>query len=81
VPFVLASAWANPNHVSHQVADHTSILRLIERRFNLPALSNRDANAHDLMDMFDFSSMQFEQPPSLATQPTSGVCRFSEVAA
>jgi hypothetical protein len=47
-------------------------LRFIERRFELSALTNRDGNAHDLLDMFDFSSAAYEQPPNIADQPTNG---------
>jgi len=37
--------WARRNYVSHVVHDHTSVLKLLETKWNLPALSNRDANA------------------------------------
>ncbi|HYM02042.1 MAG TPA: alkaline phosphatase family protein, partial [Stellaceae bacterium] len=33
VPFVAISPFAKPHYVSHEVADHTSILALIEKRF------------------------------------------------
>jgi phospholipase C len=73
VPFVMVSPWVKPHYVSHQVADHTSILRFIEKRFNLPSLSRRDAAAHDLLDMFDFSQPALLTPPSMPAQPTNGV--------
>jgi phospholipase C len=79
VPFILVSPWARKNYVSHTVADHTSILKLIETRFNLPSLTARDAGAHDLQDMFDFSAMSFETPPTMPAQPTTDVCDFSLV--
>lgn len=79
LPFIAISPWVKKNYVSHTVADHTSILRFIERRFNLPAMSRRDAAAHDLMDMFDFRRMSWETPPALPSQPTSGVCDWSQV--
>ncbi|MGE0407529.1 MAG: phospholipase C [Candidatus Korobacteraceae bacterium] len=81
VPFIMMSPWAKKHYVSHQVADHTSILKFIETRFELPSLTQRDAAAHDLLDMFDFSQMQFEHPPALPAQPTDGVCRYELVAA
>lgn len=79
VPLVVVSPWARKNFVSHQVADHTSILKLIETRFDLPSLTARDAAAHDLLDMFDFSKMSFATPPTLPAQPETGVCDFSQV--
>jgi len=79
VPFVMVSPWSNKNFVSHVVNDHTSILKLIETRFNLPALAARDAVASDLTDMFDFSQMSFPKPPDLPNQPEKGVCSNSLV--
>ena len=37
------------------VYDHTSVLAFIERKWNLPALTYRDANAHPITDFFDFT--------------------------
>jgi phospholipase C len=55
--------------VSHVVEDHTSILRFIETRFGLPALTNRDANANPMLEYFDFSRAAFATPPSLPAGP------------
>ncbi|HUS18783.1 MAG TPA: alkaline phosphatase family protein [Terriglobales bacterium] len=79
VPFIAVSPWARKNYVSHTTADHTSILRFIEKRFNLPPLSRRDAAAHDLLDMFNFNSMSWPTPPTLPTQPVNGVCDWTKV--
>ena len=48
VPCVMVSPRARRAHVSHRVYDHTSILKMIERRWGLPPLSVRDASANDL---------------------------------
>ena len=69
VPAVVVSPWARANYVSHTVYDHTSILRLVESKWNLPALSNRDANAHPMLDCFDFRSPAFLKPPALTPAP------------
>lgn len=79
VPFVMVSPWARKNFVSHAAADHTSILKFIETRFDLPSLSERDAAAHDLQDMLDFSAMSLETPEALPEQPETGVCDFGKV--
>ena len=47
------------------VTDHTSILRFIERRFKMPAMTARDANADPLLDLFDFNKAQLATPPFL----------------
>lgn len=68
VPAVIISPYAKANYVSHVVHDHTSILRLIETKWNLGALTYRDANASNLLDALDFaSSPAFAQPPKLVS--------------
>src|SRR5262249_48803661 len=53
MPFVAVSPFSKPSYVSHVVSSHTSFLALIEKRFSLPSLTLRDANANTLEDMFD----------------------------
>jgi phospholipase C len=49
------------------VHDHTSILKLIETKWNLPALTFRDANADTLLDTLDLHGPPaFRKPPPLA---------------
>ena len=62
VPFVAISPFSKPGYVSHTIADHASILALIEKRF-LPAedggrlhLTARDRFASTLEDLFDFDN-------------------------
>ncbi len=50
VPAVVVSPYSRPGGVSNVVCDHTSILATIERKWNLPALTRRDANAETVMD-------------------------------
>jgi phospholipase C len=72
VPMFVVSPWARANYVSRVVQDHTSILAFIERKWNLPALTLRDANAHPMTDYFDFSKPAFLKPPDLAAAPAIG---------
>ena len=65
VPVVVVSPFARPHFVSHRVNDHTSILRFIETRFGLPALTRRDAAANPMLEFFDFSRRSFAAPPGL----------------
>ena len=66
VPTIVVSPWAKADHVSHTVYDHTSILRLVETKWNLPALSYRDANANNMLDCLDLHRPAFLVPPVLA---------------
>src|SRR6185437_11576467 len=45
VPAVLVSPYARPDYVCDEVLDHTSVLRLVEQKWNLPPLTARDAAA------------------------------------
>jgi phospholipase C len=66
VPTAVISPYAKRNYVSHVVYDHTSVLAMVERKWNLPALTKRDANAKDLLDFLSFKSPGFVEPPLLA---------------
>ncbi len=80
VPVVVISPWSRPQTVIHLQTDYTSILRLIEERFNVPALTQRDATIPDMADpqngFFDFSAPHLLVPPPLPTQPTNGTCNY-----
>ncbi|HZR81178.1 MAG TPA: alkaline phosphatase family protein [Candidatus Binatia bacterium] len=66
VPAVIVSPFARSGYVSHRVHDLTSILKLIETKWNLPALTFRDANATDLLDTLDLiGPPRFLEPPTL----------------
>lgn len=69
VPFIVVSPFAKKSHVSHRIYDHTSIVRFIEARFVIPALTGRDANAEAPWDMFDFDDPPHLDPPAI-TIPT-----------
>ncbi|HEY4828734.1 MAG TPA: alkaline phosphatase family protein [Solirubrobacteraceae bacterium] len=69
VPLIVVSPWAKPHYVSRVVQDHTSVLAFIERKWNLPACTYRDANAHPMTDYFNFRHAAFATPPTLAAAP------------
>jgi phospholipase C len=53
IPTVLVSPFVKRKNVSSKVYDHSSVLRMIETRWNLQPLTIRDATANDLMDEID----------------------------
>jgi phospholipase C len=68
VPMAVISPYSRRCHVSHRVMDHTSICALVEAKWNLPAMTYRDANAWPMLDMLDLRRPAFLTPPTL-TQP------------
>ena len=62
VPLIVVSPWARKNYVSRIVQDHTSITAFVERKWNLPAMTFRDANAHPMTDYFDFTPAGLRHP-------------------
>ncbi|MGB9279594.1 MAG: alkaline phosphatase family protein [Pseudonocardiaceae bacterium] len=66
VPAVVVSPYAKRNYVSSTVFDHTSALKLIEEKWNLPPLTRRDASAVAPWDLIDLSAPPpFLEPPIL----------------
>jgi phospholipase C len=68
VPAIIISPYARPGYIDHTEYDFASVLRLVEERFDLAALTDRDAHANSLIGAFDFA--QKPQPPLLLTPRT-----------
>jgi len=64
VPAVIVSPYARPDCVLSDVFDHTSILKLVEEKWNLPALTRRDAAATAPLCALDLTA-----PPAFLTPP------------
>jgi phospholipase C len=71
LPLIVISPFTKKNYVSHTVADYTAMLKFIETRFNVPALTKRDAAQMDMTEFFDFENVPWATPP---TQASGGVC-------
>ncbi len=65
VPLILVSPWSKRGYVSHVPTSHSSLLRLVQARFELPALTRRDANATPPFDLLDLSSRPRLEVPAL----------------
>jgi phospholipase C len=61
VPTVIISPFAKKGFIDHTVYDTTAILKLIETRFGLDPLGERDKNSKDLTAAFDFMPHQAER--------------------
>ena len=66
VPMMVVSPFAKKHFVGHKTYDHTSIVRFIEARHVMPALTARDANAEAPWEMFDFDSPPHLAPPAIS---------------
>src|ERR1700722_13543725 len=66
VPAVIVSPYAGPDFVLREVLDHTSVLKLIEEKWNLPPLPRRDAAAVSPLGALDLTAPPaFLKPPLL----------------
>ena len=85
VPLIAVSAFSKRHYVSHTLADHASLLALIEKRFIGQAarrkqggsLTQRDLLANTLEDLFDFDrspSRKVQIPPAPAPVPGEHGC-------
>jgi phospholipase C len=79
IPLVVVSPYEKKNYVDHTVADYTAILKFIETRWSLPALSARDAAQMDMTEFFDFSNPPWTTPPTPPAQNTSGACYLNQL--
>ena len=75
VPLVIISPYAKAGYISHTQYEAASVLKFIEERFGLQPLTERDANANDIMDSFDFS--QTPLPPVILTTRSCPVVESS----
>ncbi len=66
VPAVIVSPYARADCVLSDVFDHTSVLKLVEEKWNLPPLTRRDAAAAAPLAALDLSAPPaFLKPPEL----------------
>jgi phospholipase C len=65
VPAAIVSPYAKPGFICSETYDHTSILRLIEDKWNLPSLTKRDAAARNPV----LEALDFGHPPAFLTPP------------
>lgn len=77
VPLIVISPFAKKTFVSHQVRDYTAMLEFIESRFNLPALTARDAAQADMSEFFDFVNKPWATPPTAPAQNINGACTLT----
>jgi phospholipase C len=72
VPAVVVSPYSKPKGVTNVVHDHTSVLATIESKWNLPALTYRDANAATVMDFLDVRQAAYLTPPAIQGPSATG---------
>ncbi|HYS33181.1 MAG TPA: alkaline phosphatase family protein [Streptosporangiaceae bacterium] len=66
VPAVIVSPYARPDYVLSDVLDHTSVLKLVQEKWNLPSLTRRDAAALSPLGALDLTAPPaFLKPPEL----------------
>jgi phospholipase C len=72
VPAVIVSPYSRPGGASSTIYDHTSVLATIEHKWNLPALTKRDANAASVIDCLDLSTPALLEPEPLSAPAKTG---------
>ncbi len=71
VPFLIISPWVKRGHITHTTLEFSSVLKFIEERFDLDPLTERDEDANDLIDSFDFEHRPLD-PLILSTRQCPG---------
>ena len=71
VPMLIISPWVKRGHITHTTLEFSSVLKFIEERFDLDPLTERDEDANDLIDSFDFGQRPLD-PLILSTRKCPG---------
>jgi len=79
LPLIVVSPYAKKHYVSHTVMDYTAILKFIEARFKLSALTKRDAAQKSMNEFFNFNQPAWMTPPIPPVQVTSGPCYLNQL--
>lgn len=79
VPLIVISPFAKKNYVSHTSADYTAILKLIETRFGVSALTKRDAMQMNMTEFFNFANPPWLIPPKPPVQNVSDPCYLNSL--
>src|SRR5207248_2505896 len=75
VPAMMIAPWARSHQPSSEIYDHTSILKMIEWRWNLPSLTPRDMSANNIAEALDFSKTKHNAPKySVPPGPFGAAC-------
>src|SRR5215813_6035998 len=77
VPCLIISPWSRRGYVAGGIYDHTSVLNMIEWRWQLRPLTNRDASARNLALALDFSVVDLAAPQySVPPGPFGAPCNL-----
>jgi phospholipase C len=62
VPALVISPWAKPGYIERSTLEFSSVLKMIETIFGLPSMTQRDARANNMLDVFDFTQKPLAPP-------------------
>jgi phospholipase C len=69
IPAIIASPLIPKGTVDHTIYDHSSVLATLESIFGLSSLTQRDANANNLVNLLSLSTARTDCPSSLVNPP------------
>jgi phospholipase C len=70
VPGLVISPYAKQGYIDHKTYSFESWLKIVEERFGVKSMTDRDKNALDMIDSFDFT--QAPRPPYLLLATRQG---------
>jgi phospholipase C len=72
VPALVISPWSRHGPIARGLYDHTSVLKMIEWRWDLPPLTIRDSTANNLAEVLNFMRPPNLNPPHFAVPDGPG---------
>ena len=70
VPLLMISPFAKQGYIDHTLSAHASLMKFIERVFDLPSVASRDAVASDLLDALTPNAQYASDSFSMQGTPT-----------
>lgn len=71
VPAVIVSPWIPRNTIDHRLYDHASVPATLEKLWTMPPLTQRDAQANNVLPLLSLTAARTDAPTSLPSPDQS----------
>ncbi len=80
VPSVIISPWIPKNRIDHRLYDHSSVPATVEKLFGLAPMTQRDANANNVLPLLSLAAARQDTPATLPSPAAPAAAPLLEAA-